>query len=655
MKKLLMAAAASCCLTMMSFMTSCTNMIDNPVMPVSAVDDGEWQVTDEMMDKSVRPGDDFFMYCNGGFWQSATIDESKPDITSWLYKEVPEKMNELVGALRLPSSEKLKADLARIDADAIDHMNARLQSAVDRIDALTTKEEAWDLIGDLMLEGYMVPIWLDLFSVEGRTRVMAGIGMPNDYSAIVKPKDKDLAWLLLKNPDVLACARPLTTSASRGYDQEAWPMLTAIFNKLGIALEDAYTIDEVPDYPNEYVEYFTQLNAEAQAYEVDQWKEILTDVVTYDANIYDDEYLQMTNEQDSTSFTHEEMVNNLANHKLMYEKSKAFADTYVTPAMKQQCLAACEELRETFRKRIENNEWMSPASKQNVREKLDAMLLNVAYPDEWFSEGLPDISQEETLLDDVMALRRNELNFVRRLIGMPTSRAGFHHLIGLMCDLTTINAFYMPNHNSMNILPVWLMEPFTDPNANDAHNYATYSVYGHEITHGFDTDGSRFNKDGDLADLWGSEADHQEFLRRAQQLADNYSKMEVMPWALPGLYSDGAFTLGENIADLGGFLIAYDTYQRHLRESGFSGEQLELQRQRYYMAIGWLWHAKYSAQFAQIRTQGSPDSPDEKDVHSLFRERVNGMVMNTDDWYELFPVSPSDELYLAPEDRVKIW
>ena len=432
-------------------------------------------------------------------------------------------------------------------------------------------------------------------------------------------------------------------------------MLTAIFKKLGIALEDAYTIDAAPGASNEYVEYYTQQNAMAQAYEVDQWKEILMDVVTNDAIIYDDEYLQLTNERDSTSFTHEDLVKIFANRKLMYEKSKAFADTYVTPAMKQQCLAACEELRETFRKRIENNEWMSPASKQNAREKLDAMIFNVGYPDEWFSEGLPDISQEKTLLDDVMALRRSGLDFYRRLISMPTARAGFHQLIGTLMDLTTVNALYVDNHNSMNIFPIWLMEPFTDPNANDAHNYATYSVYGHEITHGFDTNGACYNKDGDPGDLWGSEADSQEFLRRAQQMVDNYSRMEVMPWALPGLYNDGAFTLAENIADLGGFLIAYDTYQRHLRESGFSGEQIELQRQRFYMAIGWLWHAKYSAQFAQIRTQGSADSPNVKDVHSLFRERVNGMVMNTDDWYELFPVSPSDQLYLAPEDRVKIW
>ena len=127
----------------------------------------------------------------------------------------------------------------------------------------------------------------------------------------------------------------------------------------------------------------------------------------------------------------------------------------------------------------------------------------------------------------------------------------------------------------------------------------------------------------------------------------------MLPWSLPGLYADGAFTVGENIADLGGFIIAYETYQRYLQGSGFSGEQYHLQCQRFYLAYAWLQHGKYSALFAHGRTLGADGSP--KDTHSLLRERVNGVVKNTDDWYELFSIQPEDKLFCKEGDRVKIW
>ncbi len=114
------------------------------------------------------------------------------------------------------------------------------------------------------------------------------------------------------------------------------------------------------------------------------------------------------------------------------------------------------------------------------------------------------------------------------------------------------------------------------------------------------------------------------------------------------------YTIGENIADLGGFLMAYDTYVRYLRDKGFIGEELELQRKRFYMAYAWLWHSRYSIKFAQVRTLGEGDHAAGKDYHSLLRERANGVVMNTDDWYELFDVKESDKLYRTSDQRIKI-
>ena len=196
-----------------------------------------------------------------------------------------------------------------------------------------------------------------------------------------------------------------------------------------------------------------------------------------------------------------------------------------------------------------------------------------------------------------------------------------------------------------------MMEPFKDETLNEAHNYVIFSVCGHEITHGFDTNGAGYNKIGDPGDIWASDADKQEFLRRTKMLEECYSGFEVMPWSLPGLHNDGAYTLPENIADLGGFLIAYDTYVRHLRDTGFTGDQFDLQRRRFYLAYAWLWHAKYSAMWAQDRTV----DPDARNVHSLARERVNGVCSNTDDWYNLFDVKEGDKLFRKVDERVRIW
>lgn len=257
------------------------------------------------------------------------------------------------------------------------------------------------------------------------------------------------------------------------------------------------------------------------------------------------------------------------------------------------------------------------------------------------------------MYDDIRALRRAKVNLNCKLVGMTTKRASFHQVI-LNMPLTTVNACYITSGNYMNILPAYMLSPNYDPNVNDAHNYANMMAWGHEIIHGFDTDGAKFDQVGNWGSLWANEVDSQEFQKRAQQLIDYYSSMDVMPFET-GLKNDGAFTVAENVADLGGFYLAYDSYVKHLKKQGFTGDQLRLQKQRFYEAYGYFWSAKWTAEFAKNRTLGNEAKGVAKDEHSLFRERVNGVVTNTDDWYDLFDVKSTDKLYLAPEKRIRIW
>ena len=620
---------------------------NDPDEPKTVVDNGVWPVPADAGDASYKPGDDFFMYCNGGFWKSAQVDESKMDINCWYKVEVPRLMDQRLAALHIPSLEKMKKDIARRDEATIALQQQRLQEAKARVDALQTPEEAWRLAARMMNEGYHLIINLVPFSHNGHLAVCIGMDSANEYAApMLKPED-DLAWRLANDPGVLAQVRPLMDVATKSIDAEQWPMLVTMMQELGVPPENAYFAGDNPVIAQQgKTEANISIFNTIQDFDVDEFREnILLPAVKADAVLFSDE----------TTLTQEELVNIISKKYLRYERSKLFADAYVTAEMKQRTLAVCEQIRETFRQRIAASTWMGEASKQSARRKLDAMTFNVGCPDQWMPEGLPDLSACETILDDVLALRRTLLQFNISLVGQPTDKAGFLSGIATAFDLTTANAFYMLNYNSMNILPAWLMDPYYQEGASEAFNYATYYCTGHEITHGFDTNGSQYDWQGDLGSLFASEADRQEFLRRSQQLIDCYNQFEILPWSLPGVYNDGACTVAENIADLGGFLLAYETYLRHLRESGFTGDQYDLQRRRFYLAYAWQLHGRYSVKYAHDLTLGADDGSCAKDGHSLFRERINGVVMNTDDWYELFPIQPEDKLYRKVENRVRIW
>ena len=258
---------------------------------------------------------------------------------------------------------------------------------------------------------------------------------------------------------------------------------------------------------------------------------------------------------------------------------------------------------------------MSEGSKLNAIEKLNAMKFNVGAPDTWIEEGFVDFSEAQTVLDDVLAVRRARFNLKSKMLGRPSAEMGFYVMI-LDTPLSVVNAFYVPNFNCMCIYPAYMLTPSYDPQQNSAHNYATMMCWGHEVIHGFDTNGARYNKQGDLEEIWASNADSQEFQRRAQQLINLYSSLDVIPLET-GLKNDGAYTAAENVADLGGFLLAYHSYLKYLKKNGFKGEQYRLQQQRFYEAFAYLWTGKWSAEDAQRRTEGIGEDHEGKDAERI--------------------------------------
>ena len=650
MNKYFLAAAALCCMTITVF-TSCSENDDD-----IAVDVGVWPVPDNATDTSYRPGDDFFMYSNGGFWKTATVDESKIDINCWAKIEVPQLMEQRMNSVHFPSMEKMKKDLDGMNDAQIALQKEQMQQVFDRINVVNTREEAWTLTGKLIKEGYNLPFMITSFSVKGTMSVVVQFDNSNYFTkkSLLAPEKKSLHWQLANNPKALASVKPLISGNTRSFDQAKFPILAAIMEAAGFPLEYVYTIDSFYEAPENIIQSQLGILQGMQNADVEEYKQFLINYICADEILYDDDRLAKLNANNSQVLTREEMIDNFSSRYLKYEKSKALTDAYITQEMKDRTRKICEELRHVFLERIASNTWMGEVTRNNIREKLEAMTFNIGAPDEYITEGLPDISQAETLFDDVRGLRSADINLMVKVTGRPTPEVSFQMLTAKK-GLETVNAFYEPNTNSMNIFPAWMLEPYYDARNNEAFNYATALTFGHEITHGFDPNGLKYDKLGDLGNLWGSDADKQEYNRRAQQLIDCYSGFEVMPWAIPGLYNDGAYTIGENVADLGGLILSYEAYKKHLTEKGFTGEQFDLQCKRFYQSVAWLWHGKYSVKYAQYRTAGEGEYSKEKDYHSLFRERVNGTVSNTDDWYKLFNVTSTDKLFRKAEDRIRIW
>ena len=312
-----------------------------------------------------------------------------------------------------------------------------------------------------------------------------------------------------------------------------------------------------------------------------------------------------------------------------------YAKRYFSPQAKAEAQAMVANLIAAFRKRIDALTWMDPATKNEAKAKLGTLYVGVGYPETW-----RDYSKYEVKPDDAFG------NVWRAFL------FEYHHDIGRLggpvdrheWSMTpqTVNAVNLPLQNALNFPAAILQPPFFDAQAPAAANYgAIGAVIGHEISHTFDTEGSTFDAQGRLRNWWTA-ADLQHFQKATQRLAQQYEAYQPFP----DLHVNGQQTLAENIADVAGISAAYDGYHAALKgkpapaQNGFSGDQ------QFFIAFGQDWAAK--ARPALLRQQVLTDS------HSPARYRAD-TVRNIDAWYPAFQVKPGEKLYLAPEARVRIW
>lgn len=315
---------------------------------------------------------------------------------------------------------------------------------------------------------------------------------------------------------------------------------------------------------------------------------------------------------------------------------KLYVEKHFPAEAKDKMLKLVDNLLKAYESSIKELDWMSAETKKQALDKLSKFTPKIGYPDKWRDYGTLKVVKNDLYGNAKRALEFDYKRIINKL-GKPVDKAEW----GMTPQ--TVNAYYNPPMNEIVFPAAILQPPFFDLNAEDAINYGGIgAVIGHEIGHGFDDQGSTFDGNGVMRNWW-TDKDQSEFKKRTNALVAQYSEFKVFP----DLKVNGAFTLGENIGDLGGLSIALKAYKASLKGKpapvldGFTGEQ------RVFIGWGQAWQSK--AREEALRNQVGTDP------HSPAKFRVNGVVRNVPEFYTAFNVKPGDSLYLAPEKRVRIW
>jgi putative endopeptidase len=315
---------------------------------------------------------------------------------------------------------------------------------------------------------------------------------------------------------------------------------------------------------------------------------------------------------------------------------RVYVATYFPPEAKAKIDALVGNIRAALRGRIERVTWMSAATKARALQKLSMLRVKIGYPVKWRDYSSLRISDAD-LFGDVE--RSSAFDWRRKLKQL---KGPVDHTEWGMTP-QTVNAYYNPTQNEIVFPAAILQPPFFDPDADPAVNYGGIGgVIGHEMTHGFDDEGRHFDGTGKLTDWWTAD-DDAKFVAQTKRLGEQYSAFEP----LPGAHVNGDLTMGENIADLGGMLLALDAYHASLGGKpapvldGLTGDQ------RVFLGWAQVWRGAERPDALRRQLVSDPHSPP--------NARVNGVVRNVDGWYAAWDVKPGDPLYVAPDQRVRIW
>ncbi|QIK55576.1 M13 family metallopeptidase [Dysgonomonas sp. HDW5B] len=327
---------------------------------------------------------------------------------------------------------------------------------------------------------------------------------------------------------------------------------------------------------------------------------------------------------------------NTINDALGEEVGQLYVEKYFPPKAKERMLGLVNNLKESLSERINNLEWMSKETKAKAQEKLGTFIVKIGYPDKWRDVSALEI-KDDNYWANIVRASNFEFDFMLSKLGKPVDRSEW------LMSPQTVNAYYNPTTNEICFPAGILQPPFFYMDADDAVNYGAIGVViGHEMTHGFDDQGRKYDKDGNMTDWWTPQ-DATNFVERAKLLADHFNNIIV----LDDLHANGQFTLGENIADQGGLQVSYYAFMK--TKQAQSNEMIDgfTPQQRFFLAYANLWAG--NIRDAEIRRLTKIDP------HALGRWRVDGALPHVEAWYKAFNITEKDSLYLPVEKRSSIW
>ena len=317
---------------------------------------------------------------------------------------------------------------------------------------------------------------------------------------------------------------------------------------------------------------------------------------------------------------------------------RIYVKKYFPASSKERMKTLVENLRIALGERIAAQDWMDDSTKVNALLKLNTFYVKIGYPDRWTDMSNLKIDAKKSYYENIKECRRFWTAWrINHTAGKPVDRDDWH------MTPQTVNAYYNPTTNEICFPAGILQVPFFDPTADDAFNYGAIGVViGHEMTHGFDDQGRRYDKDGNMHDWW-TEADGKNFTQRTDKYADFFSKIQV----LPDLNANGRLTLGENLADHGGLQVAFTAYKNATKRNPLPVIDGLTADQRFFLAYAGVWAGNITEAEIRNRTKSDP--------HSLGRYRVNGALPHIDMWYDAFGVKEGDKMFIPKSERLPLW
>ena len=641
------------------------------------------------MDTSVRPQDDFFRYVNGTWLDTTEIPADQTN--TGVFLDLRDKAREDVKAiiedvssktdLEPGSDEQKVADLYNsfMNTERLNELGiSSLDAELALIGAIADKDQLSAYFARSGINGgggpFNIYIWVDAKDSTRYVTYMwqSGLGLPDrDYyfkedersvelrEAYIAHVEKMFELAGFDNPAgsaerMMALETELaeyhwTTVENR--DSEArynlfafdelgtlgdgvnWPLYLA---EAGIASEKDIIINQ----PS-FVEGF---NKTFDATSLDDWKtylrwNLLNNYASYLDSSLDDQnfdFYGRTLEGQKEQRPRWKRGVDVVSGSLGEVIGKVYVKRYFPPEAKARMVELVGNLSAAYGEAISELDWMGPETKAAAQVKLEKFIPKIGYPDRWEDYSTLDIVEGD-LVGNVMRANRFGFELFRGRLDGPVQK-----WIWVMSP-QTVNAGYVPTQNEVIFPAAILQPPFFNMAADDAVNYgAIGAVIGHEMGHGFDDQGSKYDGEGNLENWWTDE-DREKFTERTQTLIDQFAKFEVFD----DLNVNGELTLGENIGDLAGLTISYRAYQISLNGKeapvldGMTGDQ------RFFMGIGQVWRYKATDEAQRNRVMTDPHSPP--------RFRVNGTLPNMPEFVAAFDVQEGDDMYLPPEDRVKIW